>query len=216
MSLPSEYVQFLIALLAIVDIPGNVPMFLRQTEGFTTAERRVTALAAGAATASVLLLFVFMGETILEVFGISIEAFKIVGGLVILVMAFQMLGLVGGDTDGSRGNRLQQPVAVGIFPMAIPLLAGPGAMSAVLVYAHHDYHPGHDLIISSVIVTVSLLIVVSLTAASFVGHLLGPVTQSVISRLLGIIVATMGIEFLIDGLSTAFPNLTGEVANLTG
>lgn len=169
----------------------------------------MTALTAGAATAGVLLLFVFMGETILDVFGISIDSFKIVGGLVILLMALEMLGLIGGASDSARNPGSQHPVAVGIFPMAVPLLAGPGAMSAVLVYAHHDHHPGHDLIITGVVLTVSLLIVVSLAAASFVGHLLGPVTQSVINRLLGIIVATMGVEFLIDGLGSAFPNLTG-------
>lgn len=207
MTLPSEYIQFLVALLAIVDIAGNVPIFIQQTDGFSRAWRQITAVTAGLATAAILLLFVVAGESILQAFGISIEAFKIVGGLVILLMALEMLGLIGDPSAAPRNPASQHPVAVGIFPMAVPLLAGPGAISAVLVYAHHDHHPEHDMIVVGVVATVSILIALSLTLASFVGRWFGPVTQSVISRLLGIIVATMGVEFLIDGLGSAFPGL---------
>lgn len=205
----NEYVKFLIALLAIVDVPGNLPMFLKQTEGFTQSERRLTALTAGATTAAILLLFALMGETVLEAFGITIEAFKIVGGLVILLMALEMLGLMGDRTDSYDRIGQNHPISIGIFPMAVPLFAGPGAISAVTVYAHESFHSSHDLIVSSVIATVSLIIIVGLFAAAAAGRVLGPVTQSVISRLLGIIVATMGVEFIVEGMAAVFPNLVG-------
>jgi multiple antibiotic resistance protein len=205
----SEYAKLLIALVAIVDVPGNLPMFLKQTEGFTQTERRLTAITAGVTTAAILLLFALMGETILYVFGITIEAFKIVGGLVILLMALEMLGLIGNRTDSYDTMGQNHPISIGIFPMAVPLFAGPGAISAVVVYAHENFHSSHDLIVGSVIATVSLIIIVGLFAAAAVGRVLGPVTQSVISRLLGIIVATMGVEFMVEGMAAAFPNLVG-------
>jgi multiple antibiotic resistance protein len=205
----NEYVKFLIALLVIVDVPGNLPIFLQQTEGFGQAERRVTALTAGLVTALVLLVFALLGPELLALFGITVEAFKIIGGLVILIMALEMMGLTGNGNVGPVRSVSAPPIAVGIFPLAVPLFAGPGAISIVMVYAHKATHSNHDLIVGAVIATAALAIVVGLTAATAVSRFLGPITQSVINRLFGLIVGTMGVEFILEGAIATFPNLVG-------
>lgn len=101
------------------------------------------------------------------------------------------------------------PVAVGIFPMAVPLFAGPGAISIVMVYGHKATQSDHDLIVGAVIATASLAVIVGLTLAAAVSRFLGPITQSVINRLFGLIIGTMGVEFILEGAAATFPNLVG-------
>ncbi len=207
----NEYVKLAIALMVVVDVPGNIPMFILQTQGMSTAEKRITALAAGVATAAVLFAFAFAGDYILSSFGITIEAFKILGGLVILLLALELLGLIGDKHGGLQSNADAHPITVGIFPMAVPLFAGPGAISTVMVYAHEEYHSNHDLILLALIGSVSLTIVVGLTAAAPLSRVIGPLTQRVLNRLLGIIVGALGIEFVLEGLAAFFPSL-GQAA----
>ncbi|MEL7117386.1 MAG: MarC family protein [Pseudomonadota bacterium] len=209
----SEYVHLLVALVAIVDIPGNLPMFLQRTANMTAGQRGITAITAAIATALILGVFAMFGETILGAFGITIEAFKILGGLVILLMALEMLGLMG-DPSTDHGGAQDSPIAVGIFPMAVPLFAGPGAISAVMVFAHFSAEDAvfvgetlllHELIVLAVIGTVSVLILIGLVAAGAFSRFLTPLVQDVLNRLLGIIVGALGIEFILEGIRDFFP-----------
>lgn len=204
----TEYLKLLVALLAIVDIPGNVPMFLQQTSRFSLTGRLLAALTAGLASGAILLVFAFFGETVLASFGITIAAFKILGGIVILLLALDMLGLLGrhGDDREHDANN-SNPVAVGIFPLAVPLFAGPGSIAAVMVYAHEDFHSDHDLIIAALVVTTASAIVLGLVGASFAGRFIGPTTQQVLNRLLGMVVGALGVEFILEGIAAFFPHL---------
>ena len=129
----SELVKITIVLTAIVDIPGNIPMLLQQTGGMVARARRVTALVAGVATAIILLLFANAGEAILGAFGIANDAFRVLGGLVVLLIALDILGLLGGDDTGTPQEHGDDPIVVGNFPMAVPLFAVPGAITAVTI-----------------------------------------------------------------------------------
>ncbi|MEM1385156.1 MAG: MarC family protein [Pseudomonadota bacterium] len=200
-----ELIKLTVALVAIVDIPGNIPMFLERTGAMTARERQTTAVVAGLATGLLLILFANAGEAILSTFGISIEAFRVLGGIVVLLIALSMLGLLGDDSDPQGGAAEGGPVVVGIFPLAVPLFAGPGAITAVMVYAHApDKHSGHDMHVSLVIVSVSLLIVAGLVAASLLSRLITPVAQTVMNRLFGMIVGALGIEFMLEGIAGFF------------
>lgn len=201
----AEYLKLMVALVAIIDVPGTVPVFLQQTHAMTVVEKRVTAISAGVATAAVLLVFAFVGDLVLEAFGITIESFKILGGLVILIIALDMLGFLGGAAGSFADGESNHPVALGVFPMAVPLFAGPGAISTVMVYAHRDFHSNHDLIVALLIVTVSVLIIVGLMTAVALTRLIGPVAQRVINRLLGMIVGALGIEFIVEGVLASIP-----------
>jgi len=208
----AEYVKLIVALLAILDLPGNVPMFLQQTLRFSAGGRLVTALTAGIATGIILLAFAVFGEALLASFGITLAAFKVLGGIVILIIALEMLGLreatLEADADGDEAN----PIAVGIFPLAVPLLAGPGAIAAVMVYAHEKFHSDHDLIVATVIATASAAIVLVFFAAMFAGRFIGPVSPRVMNRLLGMIVGALGVEFMLEGVAAFFPG----VASIAG
>jgi multiple antibiotic resistance protein len=126
-----------------------------------------------------------------------------------------MLGFVGSEDPNSQpsGDDNSTPVAVGIFPLAVPLFAGPGAIATVMVYAHEDFHSDHDLIVGGVIVTAAVAIIAGLVAASFVGRFVGSLTQKVLNRLLGMIIGSLGIEFMIEGIAAFFPGLASAVTS---
>ena len=143
---------------------------------------------------------------------ITIEAFKILGGLVIGLMALEMLGLMG-NASTDHGTTDQNPVAVGIFPMAVPLFAGPGAISAVTVFAHFEaenpVYVGetfllHEVIVLGVVGTAATLILIGLTAAGALSRFLTPLVQDILNRLLGIVVGALGIEFILERLRDFF------------
>ena len=194
------------ALIAIVDIPGNVPVFLQQTHAMSGRQRRLTAVVSCVATAAILLLFANAGDVILEGFGITVEAFQVLGGLVVLLIALDMLGLLGvGTVSYGGGSEEPNPVLTGIFPMAVPLFAGPGAITAVMIYSSQsDQNPWHDLHVSIVVLIVSAAVAVGLLLASTLSRVIGPVMQQVLNRLLGVIVGAMGIEFILDGIAGFF------------
>ncbi|MEO0761109.1 MAG: MarC family protein [Pseudomonadota bacterium] len=201
----TELVKLTVALIAVIDIPGNVPMFLQQTGRMTGRDRRITALVAGVATAVILIVFANAGEAILGAFGISIDAFRVLGGIVILLIALDMLGLMGAGGGSMSTEEDPNPIVTGVFPMAVPLFAGPGSITAVMIYAHTtDKHPHQDLVISGIVLAVSVLIVIGLLMASMLSHLITPVAQSVLNRLLGMIVGALGVEFILEGLAGFF------------
>lgn len=214
MSSFTQYIHFMIALIAIVDVPGNVPIFLKRTEKFTLAGKSVAAISAAIATALILMFFALLGEGLLSVFGITIDAFRILGGIVILLMALEMLGLRV-DPSVTHGGHSENPISIGVFPMAVPLFAGPGAISAVMVFAHYDPSAdfsdvlAHEAMMAVVILTVGILVLVGLLLASALARLITPLVQDIMNRLLGVIVGALGVEFILEGVAGFFPVFGG-------
>lgn len=211
----AEYTKLLIALVAIIDIPGNIPIFLTQTSKLDSRDRMVTALVAATATCVILLVFAMFGEVLLGAFGITIAAFKVLGGLVVLLIALDMLGLLR-DEEALAQTRAPDhgAVAIGIFPLAVPLFAGPGAITAVMVYAHDEVDTGvmpmtHDEIVIAVVLSACALLAVGLLLASALARFIGPIAQVVLNRLLGMIVGALGVEFILEGLEEYFPLVSG-------
>ena len=195
-----EYVQFLIVLIAIVDIPGNVPVFLQQTQDFTHKQRQAAAIFSGIATFFVLIFFAFAGEVILLTFGISLADFKVLGGIVVLLLALEMLGLLDFSAAQAAAAAKRTPVTVAVFPMAVPLFAGPGSISAVLIYAHYDFVSNHDVFIAALLFGASCLVAAGMLTASLLSQVIGPTTQVVLNRVLGMLVGALGIEFISAGV----------------
>ncbi|MEO0542790.1 MAG: MarC family protein [Pseudomonadota bacterium] len=205
---PAEYLKLLIALLAIIDIPGNLPFFMQQTGSFNRSQRLTCAMVAAVATCAILLTFALVGELVLSTFGITIAAFKVLGGLVVLLIALDMLGLLREDEparDIDRENA--NPVSIGVFPLAIPLFAGPGAITAVMVYGHEEFHSNHDVIMIAVIVSACVVLLAGLLLANTLNRLITPLVQIVLNRLLGMIVGALGVEFILEGFAEFFPAL---------
>ena len=207
----AEYLHLFAVLIAMVNVPGNLPMFLERTQDSSPSERRTVAVTAALATGTVLLVFAFAGEGILGSLGISLAAFKVLGGVVILLIALDMLGFLG-ERSADQGRTADNPVEVGIVPMAIPVFAGPGAISTVMVYTHKEADPSltpfsNDLMVAAVIVLVAAIILAGLIAASALSRFLTPLVQHVLSRVLGMVVGALAVEFILEGLAAFFPHL---------
>src|SRR5687767_11594460 len=131
----NEYLKLLVGLLAIIDPLAVVPAFLSLAGRYTTAEKRQIATVAPIAVFFTLLIFTFFGAAILELFAISLAAFRIAGGILLLLLALDMMRSHDKPTDAPQSSSPKPPASLAIIPLAIPLMAGPGAISTVIIYS---------------------------------------------------------------------------------
>ena len=189
------------AIFAIVDPMGNIPIFYTLTHRFTREERIRIAKKAIIAAAIILVVFGLIGQYIFMLFSITIPAFRIAGGLLLFRVAFNMLyGVTPGtkSTEKEKEETLEKDM-IGIVPLGIPLLAGPGAISTVMLYNSQVN------IMSSMIVFASIFATLSITYALLrnvdrIFNRLGRVGSLAISRIMGLILAAIAIQFLINGV----------------
>jgi len=189
MDLALSLVQVFIMLFVIMDPPGCIPIFMALTKDVSKEERERELNHAVAVASILLLLFAFLGKVVLDVLGITLNSFMIAGGILLLFIAFDLLR--GEHKYGVRGGS-----SVGAVPLGIPLLAGPGAITAVMVIIQ-SYGVGFVLFaIFSAIVTTKLV----LGQSERIFRIIGKVGSEVLSRVMGIIVAAIAIQFIMDGI----------------
>jgi multiple antibiotic resistance protein len=203
----AEYSKLLIGLLAIVNIPSSIFLFMPLTSEFNEKQKREVALTAAIATALTLVVFTFFGTLVLDLFGISIESFRVAGGLLILLSALKMIG--GAGTQAEKQPAPGAHTSVAITPLAIPSLAGPGAISTIIVYAHLSEEPsfGHEFVVTVVILTVAAIVFIGLRLAPAIEKKLGQTGVDIFNRVMGLVVAAIAIEFIAAGILGFFPNL---------
>lgn len=207
----TEYTRFLTALMVIIDPVGVLPLFILLTARYTPRERARTALLTVTAVALLLSASALIGERLLTAMGTSVASFKIGGGMVLLLMALAMLRA---EADPVRANPEEHAEAgeresVGIVPLAIPLLAGPGAISTVVIEMHRSEAPLHWLGVLGVIATASLVLWLVFRLADPIQRLLGPIGINVVTRLFGLMLAAIAVEIMANGLRELFPVLAG-------
>jgi multiple antibiotic resistance protein len=200
----TEYVKLSIGLLAICNPLSTLPVYLALTEQFSSSQKKRTVLVSASAFVVILILFTFMGEVILQFFGITIEAFRIAGGIYLLLMAMEMIRGKSSSVHKQTPNAADM-YSIGIVPLAIPLTAGPGAMSTIIVYAHRHISLAHDLLVSAVVVTVGIIFYLMLWFAPLASKMVGKAGLTVFNRFMGLIIAAIAVEFIIDGLAVHFP-----------
>jgi multiple antibiotic resistance protein len=205
----TEYLKFFIGLLAIVNPLGAIPIFIALTADLDRSDRRRTGKVASVAVACILLAALLVGEVILLFFGISIPSFQVAGGLLILLMAISMmhgrLSRVKHTEEEARDAQDMDSVAV--MPLGIPLLAGPGAISTIILYAHRSPSTTHLLILAVEILLVSLAVWICFRSAPFIARILGRTGINIVTRIMGLIMAAIGVEFIANGLKQLFPIL---------
>jgi multiple antibiotic resistance protein len=202
----AEYVKLFAGLLAMVDPFGAIPVYLGLTKDCSAKEKRQIGMVATFAFFCILVTFTFFGEAILGIFGIKIGAFQIAGGILLLLMALEMMNqkaIVPDDDDGQHSTK----ASLGIVPMALPLLAGPGAISTVIIYSHRHESIEYDFLITSVILVLAVCIFICLRLAPIIAGTLGKTGMAIFHRVMGLIIAAVGIEFILDGLMLHFPQL---------
>jgi multiple antibiotic resistance protein len=206
----TEYSRFLTALLAIMDPFMAIPVFLSLTEGRSPAERARTALIAAVTVTVVLLGTALAGESILRLMGTSLASFRVGGGLVLLLMAVAMLRAEAGAVRQTPEESQQAlgKAAVGAVPLGIPLLAGPGAISTVIIQMHRGGLVHKSLVLLTILMACAI-IWLTLRLAVPIGNRLGTIGLNIANRLLGLVLAAIAIEIMATGLRALFPVLAG-------
>lgn len=209
MTLLSDYLHILTALFVIVNPIGAIPLFISYTQEQSTEDRRIAARTAAIAVALVLVVSVFMGDYLLKFFGIGIPSFRVGGGILILLMAIAMLNAQQGGArytveEGREGVEKQN---IAVVPLAIPLLAGPGAISTTIIYAQKAYSISDKAVLLIAALSVAAGVAIALHLAESIANRLGRTGINIATRIEGLILSAVAVEFIADGLLQLFPKL---------
>lgn len=205
-----------ITLFVIIDPLGLCPLFLALTPGASAAERRRIATQACLIAFAILLLFAVAGLAILGALGITLGAFRVAGGLFLFVIAFELVfdrrqqrkaqsaaaSLEGGHSPADTPN-------VAAFPMAIPLMAGPGAIAAVILLSGSLQGPAGQGALVGVLAAVMAVTLLLLMTAARLDRMMGVTGRAVVTRLLGVILAALAVQFVADGVAELVRNAAG-------
>ncbi len=206
MVLPELFVSAFITLFVVIDPPGCAPIYAGLTKHAPPALSRSMALRAVAIAGMILLVFALFGEALLASLHIDLDSFRIAGGFMLFWIAFEMVFEKRTQRREERADKLtaSEVEDVSVFPMAMPMLAGPGAIAAVMLLMNE----AQDLS-EQIQVFVALGVVLAITGAALVAagpliRLLGDKVEAVITRLLGVLLAALAAQYVIDGLKSSF------------
>jgi len=205
----TEYTKIFISLFAILDPIGIIPIIILFTAGMTVAQRNHTGRLASLTVFLILLTALLIGEPLLAFFGISINSFRLAGGILLMVMAFKMLNgnlrqLTPETADLSADDSRS---ALTIVPLSTPLLAGPESISTVILDAHKASEIAHYLSMTLIIFLLSVSVWLTFLAAPWVERRLGTLGIDIFTRLMGLILAAIAVEFIAGGMRGLFPAL---------
>ncbi|MBI1943452.1 MAG: NAAT family transporter [Betaproteobacteria bacterium] len=203
-----DYLRFVVTLTAVVDPFLAVPFFLSFTSAQGAAERAGLARTVALTVFAVLAGAAFAGEALLDLIGASLPAFRVGGGLVLLLMALAMLNAQAGGVRQSRdeARELEAGEVSGVVPLAIPLLAGPGAISTAII-AVEGGAAAHQIAIIVCIAVVCVVSWAALRAAHRIAARMGTTGLNVATRILGLLLAAMAVQTMAEGLTKLFPGL---------
>lgn len=204
-----EYLKLLAGLISVVDPIGAIPIFISLTAQRDSKERQRSAYVCASAVCIVLLFALAGGKFMLQFFGIGIPSFQIASGILILLMGISMVRATHDRSRHTPEERAESADkdSIAVVPMAIPLLSGPGAFSTVIVYQNLNHSWSHYLLVSCAIVTIALAVLIALLMAEKIAALLGKTGINVITRIFGLIILSIAVEFITKGLAAIFPVL---------
>lgn len=201
------------SVFSIVDPFAAVPVFLALTGTQPRALQARTALRASATCLAVLASFGLAGNFIFSFFGITLPAFKIAGGILLFGVGLEMMRAKRSDTRGTNEEAIEAETKddIGVIPMGLPLLSGPGAIATVMVLVGKAKDVPQRITLFVVIVAVSAISFLTLRSATMVARVLGKTGMNIIGRVMGLILAAVAMQFVLDGLHEAFPQVLGAV-----
>jgi multiple antibiotic resistance protein len=201
------FVSAFVTLFVVIDPPGCAPIFAALTRNCTPGQRRSMALRSTMVASAILLFFGFLGYKLLHALGISLAAFRISGGIMMFMIALDMVFERRTQRRESRAEEVNADPEhddISVFPMGIPMIAGPGSIaSAMLLMARSEGIQG-SLVVLAAMVAVLVLTLLALLGATFLMRLLGKRMEAMITRILGVILAALAAQFVIDGISISF------------
>ena len=196
------FVSSLITFFVVIDPPGCAPIFAGLTAGASAAARRAMAVRAVGVAAAILLVFALFGEALLRGLGIDLASFRIAGGIMLFLIALEMVFERRTQKREDRAAKVasEHVEDVSIFPMAMPMIAGPGSIATVMLLSARQHGLAAHLVVLGAMVTILLLTLLALLAAGPMMRLLGARIEAVITRLLGVLLGALAVQFVIDGV----------------
>ncbi len=186
----------------ILDPPGLAPVFIALTQGMTAAQRRAIAIRACVVSAVLMILFLFLGETVLGFIGISMDAFRIAGGILLFLTALDMLfqRRQARREDSAAEGQAEHHDDPSVFPLALPLIVGPGAITTIILLAGQAEGAADFGAIAGVLMAVLLITFLAFLAAPAIERALGKTGLNIVTRVLGMLLAALAVQFVLDGL----------------
>ncbi|MEW6444432.1 MAG: MarC family protein [Pseudomonadota bacterium] len=207
---PTDFLKMTVSLFAIVEPVGIVPFFLAITHGWSRERSLRAARTTSMTVLAVLMISLLAGEAMLGVFGISLPSFAVGGGLILLMLALSMLRAqeVGLRQTPEEAEEAPERNAAAVVPLGVPLLAGPGAISNVIIQSH-QYGGGLDvhLALALAILLVALSVGLVFSFGDWIAKRLGTVGVNLVTRLMGLILAALAVEMMAKGMIELFPGL---------
>jgi multiple antibiotic resistance protein len=204
-----EVSKTFMALLVLINPLSAIPIFISLTPNSTQAERKKIAKITSLTIAVVVSLFALVGEGLLHFLGISIGSFQLAGGLLVLMIALALMNAQTSATKSTEEERseAESKANIAVVPLAIPLMTGPGTISTVIIYTStaRDWIDVADLIISGMLV--ALVSYAALTMATPISRVLGKTGINVVNRVMGMLLAALSVEIMVDGIYRLFPQL---------
>lgn len=198
-----DLISTFIFLFAVIDPVGSIPVFIAVTQGFDRNQKKAIAIRATLVATLVLLFFIVAGEPLLDAIQVPLPSFQIAGGIVLFMFAMSMI--FGESKPESEINTIKEVNEKAIFPLAIPSIASPGAMLAVVLLTKNEDHPiSEQAITSLVMLSVLIIVVVFLLMASKIQKLIGESGASLISRIMGLILSSIAVSNVVEGIKASF------------
>lgn len=206
------FISAFVTFLVVIDPPGCTPIFAGLTAGAPAAHRRSMALRSVGIAAALLFAFALFGKAFLGALGVSLDAFRIAGGIMLFLIALEMVFEKRTQRREDRAEAVARDAQarqrewedISVFPMGIPMLAGPGSIASAMLLMSRADNVAERLTVLGALAAVLLLSLAALLAAPPLMRLLGPRLEAMITRILGVILAALAAQFVIDGLRASF------------
>ncbi len=205
----AAYIKIFVAMIVIVNPLGIMPVFVAMTASQSDFQRKAIARVAAITVASSLLISALLGERVLEVFGISLASFKVGGAILILLNAIAMMQAMPARDKQTPEEAVEaeDKASIAVVPLGIPLLAGPGAMSTIIIYASEKKAVWHLLAVCLVAIGVALMTWLALRVATRIGRRMSTTTVNVATRIMGLLLAALAVEIFAGGIVELIPAL---------
>ena len=200
----------LVTFLVIIDPPGCAPIFASLTRGAPAVHRRAMAIRSSMIAWAILMFFALLGRPMLHALDISLASFRIAGGIMLFMIALDMVFERRTQRRESRAQSIEgtpQADDISVFPMAIPMIAGPGSIASAMLWVSRAEGAAEVAVVLAAITVVILLTMLALLAAGPLMRLIGERVEAMITRILGVILAALAAQFIVDGLKQSFPSL---------
>ena len=201
------FISAFVTFFVVIDPPGCAPIYASLTKDATAAQRRSMAIRAALIAAGILLVFALFGEQLLGALHIELNSFRIAGGVMLFLIAIDMVFEKRTERREDRAQKIIETPEiedVSVFPMAMPMIAGPGSIASVMLLMSQNEGLDRSIIVLSALGAVLVLTLLALVAARPIMRVLGSKAEAVITRLLGVLLAALAAQFIIDGLRVSF------------